>query len=368
MQNGTADEKRPLYFVSAPVDFALIGGLSTASFLAFWLIGGPGGRPLPRDAVYAIAAALMWVVNWPHFSATSYRLYHSRGNVAQYPVTALVVPLLLLAAVVGSFLSPQGVAPWLVKMFVLWSPYHFSGQTLGISIIYARRAGFQILPRERLALSGFIFGTFLVQTALTEAGEGPGTFYSVAYPTLGLPHWVPSLLRFWMWGCGAAVLLLFIAKSRKAGRIMPPIILLPAVTQFVWFGLGWKIPAFNEFVPFFHALQYLLIAWVMQMGETLAARAPADRRRFVTLESLRWITFNVAGGIALFWALPRVGQLVGFTLPFATAVVISAVQIHHFFVDGVIWKLRNPQVSSPLMSNINHLIGEPARVRSAQAA
>ena len=42
----------------------------------------------------------------------------------------------------------------------------------------------------------------------------------------------------------------------------------------------------------------------------------------------------------LFWLLPRLGGSAGFTLPFATAVILSAVQIHHFFVDGVIWKLE----------------------------
>jgi hypothetical protein len=282
-------------------------------------------------------------------------------------VTALVIPLVLGGAVVGSFLSPQSVAPWLVKMFVIWSPYHFSAQSLGITLVYARRAGFSVGRRERLALSGFIFGTFLVQTAISEAGEGVGAFYSVSYPTLGLPGWVPSLLRLWMWGCGAAMLLFVLAARRRDGRMVPAIVLLPAVAQFVWFGLGWKVPAFNEFVPFFHALQYLLIAWVMQLGETLAARAPGERRRFFLRESARWALFNLAGGVLLFWVLPHLGSLAGFTLPFATAVVISAVQIHHFFVDGVIWKLRNPRVASPLMGTVGEMVG-PARVAAAQAA
>ena len=368
MTPGTPRSKQPLYFVNAAVDFALIGGLSIATFAAFWFVGGPHGAPMPREAVLTIAAALMWVVNWPHFSATSYRLYHARANIAQYPITALVIPLLLTVVLIGSFASPEGVAPWLVKMFTIWSPYHFSAQTLGITLIYARRGGFAVTPRVRLALAGFIFGTFLVQTAVTEAGQGLGTFYTVAYPILGLPDWVPDLLRLWMWACGTMFLYFVVSASRQRGRILPPIILLPAVTQFVWFYMGWRLPAFNEFVPFFHAMQYLLIAWVMQIGETLAARAPAGRRRFVVFETLRWAAFNLVGGIVLFWALPRIGQQAGFTLPFATAVIISAVQIHHFFVDGVIWKLRNPRVASPLMSSIDDLIAGPAPLAAAVKA
>jgi hypothetical protein len=367
----TAEPKRPLYFVNPVVDVALIGGVSIAAFVALWFVPGPHGSHMPRDAVWSIAAALMWVVNWPHFSATSYRLYHTRSNISQYPITALVIPVLLAVVVVGSFLSPRGVAPWLVKLFTIWSPYHFSAQTLGITMIYARRGGFMVTPRIRLALSGFIFGTFLVQNAVTEAGQALGTFYTVSYPTLGIPGWVPDLLRYWMWGCGAVFLYFVVSGSRKRGEVIPPIILLPAVTQFVWFTLGWRVPAFNEFVPFFHAVQYLLIAWVMQIGETLAARAPTDRRRFVLAESLRWAAFNLVGGVLLFWALPRLGERFGFTLPFATAVILSAVQIHHFFVDGVIWKLRNPKVASPLMSSVDHLIAGPSprpTTTAAQAA
>jgi hypothetical protein len=355
MSTNTVPTKHPLYFVSAPIDYALIGGLSIAVFAAFWFAGPQVGR----DSVWTIAAALAWVVNWPHFSATSYRLYHSRGNIEQYPVTALAIPVLLVGLVAASFASPTGVAPWLVKLFVIWSPYHFSGQTLGITLIYARRAGFPIRPRERFVLSGFIFGTFLSQLAVVESRQGLGSFYSVSYPTLGLPAWVPDLVRGWMWVSGAAFLLFVLDWCRRNKRLLPPIVLLPAITQFVWFGLGWKRPGFNEFVPFFHALQYLVIAWVMQVGETLGAKAPASRRTFVVLESLRWAAFNFVGGVILFWGLPMLGARFGITLPFATAVIISAVQIHHFFVDGVIWKLRNPRVASPLLSNVRELIAGP---------
>jgi hypothetical protein len=47
------------------------------------------------------------------------------------------------------------------------------------------------------------------------------------------------------------------------------------------------------------------------------------------------------------------------TLPFATGVVITGVQIHHFFVDGVIWKLKNKSVASPLMVNLADLLRAP---------
>jgi hypothetical protein len=349
--------------VNGWVDFAFIGGLSIVAFLLLSAFH-PGER---TGTLLSLAAVLTWVVNWPHFSATSYRLYHSRKNIEQYPVTAFGVPLMLAAAVVGAFAYPEAVAPWLVKVFLLWSPYHFSGQSVGISLIYARRSGFVIGRLERLALSGFIFGTFLISTAVAETGQTQRTYFSVAYPAIGLPDWVPELLRGWTWGCGAAFLFFALRWSLRNRRLVPAIVFVPAAAQFVWFVLGAGLPAFREFVPFFHSLQYLLIAWVVQLGETSAAR-PSFSRGMLASASARWTALNLLGGVLLFWALPRLGELAGYALPFATAVMISAVQIHHFFVDGVIWKLRNPSVASPLLLNVRDLTRRPQPALVSRAA
>jgi hypothetical protein len=58
---------------------------------------------------------------------------------------------------------------------------------------------------------------------------------------------------------------------------------------------------------------------------------------------------NIAIGALLFWVLPRaVHHLGGVPMGFTVPVLGAAVQIHHFFVDGVIWKLRNPRVDALL--------------------
>ena len=51
-------------------------------------------------------------------------------------------------------------------------------------------------------------------------------------------------------------------------------------------------------------------------------------------------------------------KLFGVQIGYATGIVLAAIQIHHFFVDGVIWKLKSSSVSSPLMVNLDDLIHE----------
>jgi hypothetical protein len=345
--------RQALYFVNAPVDFALAGGASVVTFLLLRMFHS-GER---NAMIYSAAAGLSWVVNWPHFSATSYRLYHDRAHVWQYPVTALVIPWLVLAAVIGSVLSPALIAPYFIKLYLTWSPYHFSGQTLGVTLIYARRAGFAVGRWERLALSTFIFGSFATQTARFDVNPAGASYYGIAYPGLGLPEWTVTVLSTAMYVGGAAFLLLAALWCLRERRWLPPVVLLPAVTQFVWFipGNGWA--SFQEFVPFFHSLQYLLIAWSVQLKEKLDKDHLTPGVSYVARESLRWGFLNILGGAILFFMLPRLLAEAGVALMFATGVVLAGVQLHHFFVDGVIWKLRRTTPSSPLMVNLADMLG-----------
>ena len=352
-----------LYFVNAGVDVLCLGGASVLVYATVALLHS-GER---SATVITLAYWLAWIVNWPHFAATSYRLYRSRANVERYPLTAIVIPILLVGAVLESFAYPDLVAPYFVKLFLLWSPYHFSGQTVGITLLYARRAGVAIERAERLVLTAFIYGTFTLNSARAEIGRTTNTFYDVSYPTLGLPEITGRLITWWIAGAAILFALVYLRWCRRAGRLVPPIILLPAVTQFVWFVPGGSIASFAEFVPLFHSLQYLLIAWAMQLKERLDEGALEPSRGYVMSETGRWAMMNFAGGIVLFWALPRLAAPnVGLAL--ATGVIMAAVQIHHFFVDGVIWKLRNPRVSSPLLVHISDLVGRPPRVVATSQA
>jgi hypothetical protein len=350
-------QARSLYFVNGPVDFAVIGGISLAIFAVLKIAAMEGRNPQGAW----LAAWLAWVVNWPHVSASSYRLYHSRSNINQYPFTAIGVPLLILAGVGASYWGPAAFAPAFVKLFLIWSPYHFSGQSFGVSLIYARRAGITFGRFERAALSGFIYSTFVSSVFRSEDTRATSSYHGIQIPRLGIPEWIGDASLWATYALGGLLLALCALKCVRERRLIPPIILLPPLTQFLWFIPGAGVPSFTEFVPFFHSLQYLLIVWSMQLKERADRSGATPSRAFVFRESVHWGLVNFWGGAALFWILPRAGQLFGHPLDFSEPVIIAAGQIHHFFVDGVIWKLRNPNVASPLLVSLGDLIRQPAR-------
>jgi hypothetical protein len=351
--------RHSLYFISGPVDYAMIGGLSIVTYILLRLLY----TDVRTNEVIMLGIQLAWIVNWPHFSATNYRLYHSVDNIRQYPITALVIPWVVLAGTIGSMASPAIVAPYFVKLFMIWSPYHFSGQTVGITMIYARRAGFMVGKLERLALSGFVFGTYLTTLARAEVDIKGSEYYGLQIPGLGIPPVVPVVFEVAMYLFGLLFAGLAVRWCVQNKRVLPPIVLLPAVAQYIWFLPGASYYSFVEFVPLFHSLQYMLIAWSMQMKEKMDQRKIQPSAGYVVSESTRWGVLNIIGGGMLFKGIPVLLAMGGTNEALATGIIAAAVQIHHFFVDGVIWKLKRTTVSSPLMMNIADLVTPPAQAQ-----
>ena len=348
LSSSGAVPREKLYLVNRWVDLALVGGVSLALF-AFMRAFHTAER---TPAVYTTAAWLAWVGNWPHFSATNYRLYRARENIRSYPVTAAVLPVLMAVAVAGSFLSPLRWAPLFVKVFTIWSPYHFSGQTLGITLLYARRAGIWVKGWERRVLSTLIFSTFLSQSLLGETGLESMEYYTIHYPSLHVPMWLAHASAFVMYAAVIGFGAVLWSWRKSSGRLVPAVVVLPVVAQFTWFIFGASWQSFQEFVPFFHSMQYLLIAWSMQ------------RREAGTQGSIRWAAINVVGGATLFYFLPHaLAFVLARPVPFSIGVTIAAVQIHHFFVDGVIWKLKSRAGAGRLAGSG----GEPSSGSSAPA-
>ena len=119
-------------------------------------------------------------------------------------------------------------------------------------------------------------------------------------------------------------------------------------------------------IPAFHSLQYLLIALFVQLKRRTDAGTAEYPTQLLAAEAIRWGIANVIGGGLLFIGLPVGLVALGFPPVIAFGLVIAAVNIHHFFVDGVIWKLREPATSSALMTSLTELSG-PAIPAAARA-
>lgn len=351
------------FFVNAYVDAALIGALSVLTFVGLSLFHDGQRSP----AVIQTGIWLMWIINWPHFSMSTYRLYQARSHLQQYPFTAYVIPWIVSGGALLSFLHPDQFAPYFVKLFLLWSPYHFSGQTIGITLVYARRCGIELRAWEQKSLRYFVYGTFLLSTIRSEVSREGAAYFGINYPSFGIPSWLADFTESAFWLSAAFFAFSTFSWRLRNHRWLPAIVLLPSVTQYLWFVQAMYMPAFQEFVPMFHSLQYVFIAWALQMKTALDTRNATPSRKFVVGETLRWGSVNLLGGVGLFYALPALGEAAGSPRMLAEGILVAAVQIHHFFVDGVIWKLRNPKVAQPLLMHIRDVTGAEDKAQQAYA-
>jgi hypothetical protein len=341
--NGNVAKRAPsdLYFVNAPVDAFFVGLASILCFLYYRYASSQYSQLQISESAILLATTLGWFGSWPHFAATNWRLYQSKENIQAYFLTAVLVPVVVLLAGLACFVFPVSFAPAFIKLFALWSPYHYSSQTFGLALIYFRRADLQLPQTARHFLAAFFASSFLVQYSESEIALGTAMMSGVSYPQLALPAWAPLACKAVMYLAMALLAWQLFPLFRK-NRIIPWIALLPLLTQYLWFVHGAKDLSFQLLLPFFHGLQYLLVAWAVEI----------HKQRSRWLASGKWMAGNLLASALVFFLLPKLLTGGPFRIEFVTVVVLATVSIHHYFVDGVIWKLRHATARSPLFVNI----------------
>ncbi|HYL61342.1 MAG TPA: tetratricopeptide repeat protein [Candidatus Methylomirabilis sp.] len=288
--------------------------------------------------------------NYPHFMATVYRAYHTRDEFEKYRVyTVHVAALLALAGVVTHIWF--GLLPWIFTLYICWSPWHYTGQNFGLLMMFARRSGVTPTETERGALRlSFIASYILLMLSFHTGPSGDAMILSLGLPsTLTLPSRI-ALAAFFLCASGWALVSL---ARRSSFRSIVPVMTL-AATQFLWFLLpamielasGREIPQTrysSGILAVLHSTQYL---WITSYYQKKEARAAGNTRW--TMRG--YLTTLIAGGIALFipgpWIVSRLLHA-DFAASFLTFTAL--VNIHHFLLDGAIWKLRDSRIAALLI-------------------
>jgi tetratricopeptide (TPR) repeat protein len=320
---------------SAPL--LLLGYLYTASSTLQWSV-----------AFYLLALFF----NYPHFMATVYRVYHRAEDFEKYRIFTIHTTLLvLLTALVSHFWFRA--LPFLFTVYLTGSPWHYSGQNYGIFMMFARRAGAQPSPNERRAL----YAAFLLSYAILFLNFHTGPSSDPLFVSLNLPGVVSSQLQIFLAlafvACSAYGLSRLIGQAGWRG-VVPSLTLFS--TQFVWFLLPTVLSLGERFrVPqsrystgvlaVMHSAQYL---WIT----SFYARREADAEGHQRWRPAAYFAILIAGGIALFIPGPWIASHV-FHFDFTRSFLIftALVNIHHFILDGAIWKLRDGRIASLLLNS-----------------
>ena len=271
--------------------------------------------------------------NSAHFAGSTVRLYTKEGSWRQLPFVTMVLPLVMLVVLAAALVQPL-LGAGLVNVYLLWSPFHYASQTYGLSVMYACRAGrVPTLAERRLlrasclvpflhtALGGL--GDFLVPSwaagsplvqAVRSGGQAPVALVAVALPL--------------------ATLIYLVRRERPVPLIVP--VLLASNAAWLIFA-GYSGAFAVALVTVFHGVQYLAILCVFHAREG-AARALDARPAWQRVG--RFYLMCLALGYLLFQALPGGVEFLGATHAESVLLVVAVINLHHFLVDGFIWKLR----------------------------
>ncbi len=379
-----ADDGRGTRWLYGPVSDLTLGcGLGYGLLFAVFLIGGTSlGAVLPWIPLISVFTGT------PHYGATLLRAYGTRNDRSRYAFFTLWLTLLVLVWFYASLYHAL-LGSLLLTIYLSWSPWHYSGQNYGIAVMFLRRRGVDLRPGAKRALHLSFFLSFVLALLAIHGSIGAGEYAAVqpyrggSFQMLRLripePWWQLvffSVLAVYLGALGTAGASLL--RRARAVDLLPTATLV--ATQALWFSLpplvrhmGWlgeqlRTDAAYAFfwVATGHTVQYVWITTYYAVG-----RSGAPRRWAFFLRSLCAGSFIWAVPALLYtWTLEG-GGLGGVARgPDVGVLVAAAVNVHHFLLDGAIWKLRDGRVARILIQPVPETpepIG-PGRTRWAGAA
>jgi len=355
----TAVSAPPRAAIISPVVDALCAGGLSLLILVPLLVTGRGDLLLVSVGVQAWLTAL---VNMPHFLASYRMVYRTRASVREHPWAAVYVPIALLICCVGAVIAARRTDVPISALLTIQNGYlawHYTGQAWGMTATYAYLDGSSFNSLERRLIRGGLY-ILLVWHVVW--------FFHLAYPGLGLTPLYEAVTLAMAAALAMGVAGFSLHKART-GRFPPVRALIPWVAIFVWYAAmaRWGLPALFV-VQIAHALQYLIFPMRVEMNRT--RRGAASRERVIRHMAVYLVMLLAASIVAavLFpmgamavvtnWLGSRPGQVTGFA-------ILAFLNIHHYFTDGVVWKLRNPAVREDLFGHLPKPAAVPATAKAS---
>jgi hypothetical protein len=388
-----------------PVDMAPGAPLArkalTTRFLDFWLLGGAsilvwlimiavqGFRTSWaidqhfKNLTYT-AASLSLIINYPHF-LISYKLAYRRGGafVRSHAWQLIVVPLAMLAVFALAFTeyaTPVGslplvpavtraVGPWfgagqvfsgprlgdllftgVFNFMMLTVGWHYTKQVFGCMMVYSYFDGYQMTQAQRDLTKRALLTIWVMNFVHTNIGGSQNVFSQFKYYSFDLPDIAAPLSQLLvLGGLVAVVYKVFYVNYRDRGAMPGVHMLVPFIALYVWW-----MPQTRQYefyfllTPLFHSLQYL--AFVYKMEDT---RLRSERHRELRATSL--VVGIVLAGWLAFEFVPNtldnvLGTFNAWNMFFFFTAAMLFINIHHYFIDNVLWRFRDPEVRAYLLS------------------
>ena len=356
--------QRPRAIYNPMLDFLLLGGGS--------LIVLPFAALIPKSSAGHVLAFSFWLsfaINFPHF-AHSYQIFYRdfanklRGHgYAQhlrfrYAFAGLAVPVLIAAIFALAYASGSpkalGLTTGAMAFFVGW---HYVKQGYGILIVDSvfRRGFFNETEKKIFRLNAYASWVFFFLLTYYTAYESE--YIGLKYYVFPTPLPLLAIAGILMLAGTAAAIWSGVQAARRTGQNIPwNGYVAYASSLYIWLG-GLLVPVVLSLVPAFHSLQYLAIVWKYEINREKHKIAASAKKLSADTLWIRFASFVLFGSLLGASAFIFIPVLLDASTDYDRALFGSQmftfmffifINIHHYFLDNVMWRKDNPDVGRHL--------------------
>jgi hypothetical protein len=358
-------ESRPRSRETGVAEFLLVGGTTPLLFLLSWFLRRTIGLDSADLAVGFLFFYGAHFINDPHFAVT-YFLFYEKARARAFG--GEFAPLQRARYLFAGLLVPAGLIVWATTALVARSAYslglliqsmfllvgwHYVKQGFGVMTVLAARRGVRLLPRERIAILAHCYAGWAYAWASPYDPGKEVEEKGVVYTTIAHPHGLERLTQLIFLATAVVLLGVLVEKWRRERRL-PILTPLTALLCSVW---AWSIyssidPLVVYAIPALHSIQYLYFVWLLKGGEAREREGPPWFERAASVRIgllafsalvLGWILFHGAPAALDDFLVPRRSRFTALGPTPYFAALFAVVNIHHFFMDYVIWRRDNRQ-------------------------
>lgn len=349
------------------VEWLLVGGITPVCFVVSWLLRAQ----LDLDTAELVVGFTMFhaafILNDPHFSVTYLLFYEDfkarafgeafpRGTRIRYVIAGVFVPIALavwgFGAVLGASAEALGLLIELMFFLVGW---HYVKQGFGVMVVLSARRGVRFGLRERWVLLAHCFSGWIYAWANPHNTSHLAQERGVIYLTVPRPQMLELIALVALVASTVGLVGMLVRKRLREGPLpihTPLVALLCSV--WLWLIFSAIDPLVRYMAPALHSIQYLYFVWLLKRNEARSRTVepyfePPPRERLAVLAffalALGWLLFHGAPDAldALFADAPGIGLGTSLGVTPYFAALYALVNIHHYFMDFVIWRRDNPR-------------------------
>ncbi len=299
----------------------------------------------PVDFYYILTVNL-WLFGYHHVIATFTRIAGSVSDAREYRFLVFYLPLIVLGIVI--VLAMIGSAWLIASVYLYWQWWHYLRQSEGI----AKSIKFKVGSRE-LGPEWFTRGVFYlvpIATFVIALARQPATFLLMRIYTPPIPMTLATMLGYLTLGLWVVWLLMqMIGLQKKKLRfnhfsylVSHHAVYLVAYVLIADISIGWLA------INIWHNLQYIVFVWHFNVN---TYREGFDKTRPIISwlsQPHRAIIYFSACMIMTLLVYKLVGlgasSVAAHTVLPVTIIAYMSLNFHHYIVDTVIWKIRNPKI------------------------